>query len=108
MLKAENLRFLGTLGVDGGLFTIMDPLTVEQSTRHMTYVAEHMPHELLDHDFGYATVAPTPQGDGLFEVFSVLDDDGCYVGAYIDFTKQFADADIDDMFPVSASDSVTA
>ncbi|WP_217165549.1 hypothetical protein [Streptomyces sp. AC512_CC834] len=93
MLKPENLRFLGMLGVDAGMFAIVDPI----STDHVAYVAEHNPGDLPAHDFEYATVAPTPMGDGVFEVFAVLSDEGDYVGAYIDFTKQYQDADVDDM-----------
>ncbi|MFF2993325.1 hypothetical protein ACFVTC_01925 [Streptomyces sp. NPDC057950] len=100
MLNPANLRFLGLLGVDTGTFAIVDPV----STEHVAYVAEHNPGDLLTHDFEYATVAPTPMGDGVFEVFAVLDDAGDYVGAYIDFTKQYADADVDD-FPLMAGAS---
>ncbi|MGY4927727.1 hypothetical protein [Streptomyces sp. 900105755] len=99
MLKVENLRFLGLLGADAGAFAVMDPLTAPELA---DVVEEEEPGHVLDHGIDYVTVAPTPQGDGLFEVFAVLDDEGRYVGAYIDFTSQFENEDIPDMFPSPA------
>ncbi|MFF5760764.1 hypothetical protein ACFY7A_35665 [Streptomyces longwoodensis] len=98
MLKAENLRFLGLLGVDAGTFTVMDPLAAPD----LADVVDEEPGYVLDHGIDFVTVAPTPRGDGLFEVFAVLDDEGAYVGAYIDFTQQFERDDIDHMFPAPA------
>ncbi|TXS47641.1 hypothetical protein [Streptomyces sp. OR43] len=92
MITSEELEFVGLLGTDTGRVAIVDPCYAAQ----VADAEAREPGSAEYIDFEYATVTPTPPGDGIYDVFNVRDERGRVVGIYVDLAGQFADADTDE------------
>ncbi|MFF7018996.1 MULTISPECIES: hypothetical protein [Streptomyces] len=89
MITPESLEFVGLLGTDTGRVAIVDPCYASR----VADAEEREPGSAEYIDFEWATVTPTPPGDGIYEVFNVRDEEGRVVGIYVDLAGEYADAD---------------